>query len=196
VSRIIILHGKPDKEEYLNPERPSSSNCHWLPWLQNQLLIAGHDAQTPEVYRSFEPDYSSWRREVERHLTEDPLILVGHSCGGGFFIRWLSEHTGASVEKLVLVAPWLDPDRTLGTDFFDFRIDPKLATRVGEFHIFHSSDDPYADVHTSVNNLLDTFPTAIQHSYEQMGHFCWEDMGTDAFPDLLNTIVGPSSLVP
>jgi uncharacterized protein len=118
------------------------------------------------------------------------MILVGHSCGAGFFVRWLTEHTNVSVEKLVLVAPWLDPDQTLGTGFFEFEIDPRLISRVGEFHIFHSSDDPYADVQASVATLVRVFPTAIQHAYDAMGHFCREEMKTEAFPDLLKAVTG------
>lgn len=34
----ILLHGLPSKEEYYNPDRPSSSNSHWFPWLQNYLV--------------------------------------------------------------------------------------------------------------------------------------------------------------
>ena len=34
----VILHGQPSREEYYDPNAPSMSNAHWLPWLQAQLL--------------------------------------------------------------------------------------------------------------------------------------------------------------
>jgi hypothetical protein len=33
----IIIHGMPSTEEYYDVNRPASSNCHWLPWIQKQL---------------------------------------------------------------------------------------------------------------------------------------------------------------
>lgn len=188
MTRAIILHGRPGKDnEYFVDAYPSASNSHWIPWLQNQLLIAGHDAQTPEMFNAFQPDYSIWQHEFERHLVGEPPILVGHSAGGGFLVRWLSEHPDVGVKKLALVAPWLDPDDDLGNDFFDFTIDDAIAERTEELHIFSSSDDD-TDITTSVETLITHFPTAIHHQYNNMGHFCLENMRTDTFPDLLIAI--------
>ena len=192
VSRAIILHGRPGKDdEYFTDAYPSASNSHWIPWLQNQLLIAGHDAQTPEMFNAFQPDYPIWQSEFGRYLADDPMILVGHSAGAGFLVRWLSEHPKVRVNKLMLVAPWLDPDDKLGNDFFDFSIDQSLAERVGELHIFSSTDDD-ADITNSVDTLLEQLPSSTHHRYTNMGHFRFKDMKTDAFPDLLKAIVATS----
>jgi predicted alpha/beta hydrolase family esterase len=187
MSRAIILHGVPDESEYFDDQYRSASNSHWIPWLQNRLLIAGHDVQTPEMLNAFQPDYATWSREFERHAVDEPMILIGHSAGGGFLVRWLSEHPSISVRKLVLVAPWLDPDGVLENDFFDFSIDGSLSGRTDEIHIFSSTDD-YADITTSVETLLSHLPSAIRHEYNDMGHFCLKHMGTEAFPDLLAAI--------
>ena len=149
--------------------------------------MAGHDAQTPEMFNAFQPEYAIWQREFERHLVDEPMILVGHSTGGGFFVRWLSEHPGVMVKKLVLVAPFLDPHGELGNGFLDFSIDDTLIDRVDQFHLFSSSND-MAKITTSVETLLSHFPALIHHAYDDMGHFCLEDMNTDAFPDLLSAI--------
>lgn len=45
----IIIHGMPSKEEYFSSENPSSSNKHWFPWIQKQLILKGVLAQTPEM---------------------------------------------------------------------------------------------------------------------------------------------------
>lgn len=117
------------------------------------------------------------------------MVLVGHSTGAGFIVRWTSEHPANRIDKLVLVAPYLDPDDAFGNDFFEFNIDDSIINRVNEFHIFSSSDD-MDSVTKSVDILLKHFPDAIHHRYDDMGHFCHEDMGTDAFPDLLHAITG------
>jgi predicted alpha/beta hydrolase family esterase len=122
----IILHGRSDKEDYYEPTFPSSSNAHWLPWLQKQLIVSDIAAQTPDVPLSYEPKYEIWCREFERQDIGPDTILVGHSCGGGFLVRWLSEHKDIKVASVVLVAPWLDPLNELKDDFFDFEIDSEL----------------------------------------------------------------------
>lgn len=193
MQRVIILHGRPDEDEYRDLNHPSSSNSHWLPWLQNELLIADFDAQTPEMVRAFEPDYSCWSREFERYIPHEqsapPLILIGHSCGGGFLLRWLTEHPTTRVEKLILVAPWLDPQRESTTDFFDFTIDPMLGSRVGEIHLFVSSDD-YESIQLSVEKIRADVSTIAFHDYTDMGHFTLESMGSPHFPDLLAVVTG------
>jgi hypothetical protein len=93
------------------------------------------------------------------------------------------------VGKLVLVAPWLDPEHSISTDFFDFTFDPALPLRIGEFHLFHSSDDGKS-IRRSVGILLNVYPGIVQHAYDDMGHFCLSDMNTDQFPDLLRAITG------
>ena len=86
----IIIHGMPYKdEEYYNPKRPASSNCHWLPWIQKQLLLKDILAQTPEMPVPYEPEYIAWKEIFERFPLNEETILVGHSCGAGFIVRYL-----------------------------------------------------------------------------------------------------------
>ncbi len=137
----ILVHGVPGREEYYDTAQPSASNAHWFPWLQNELLVRGVAAATPEMPLAYAPEYDIWRREFERFDLRDDTILVGHSCGGGFLVRWLSEHPAVSVGPVVLVAPWLDPRREATTDFFDFTMDSHLPTRASEAVIFASDND-------------------------------------------------------
>ena len=182
----IIVHGTCDKEEYYSPEYPSASNFHWLPWLVKQLLIKDIHAVTPEMPHGYMPDYTVWKREFERFDSTPETILVGHSCGGGFLVRWLSENKDKRVGKVVLVAPWLDPNKTKGedNDFFDFTMDSELVSRTQGVTIFNSDDDMQA-IHTSVKQLMDTISDIKLVEFEGKGHFCLGDLGTDAFPELL-----------
>ena len=106
----IILHGMPSKEEYFNAESPAQSNKHWLPWVQRQLILNGILAQTVELPEPYEPNYEKWRSVFEQFHIDEETNLIGHSCGGGFLVRWLSENK-IKVGKVALVAPWLDPER-------------------------------------------------------------------------------------
>ena len=187
MKNAILLHGTCSKEEYYSDEFPSLSNSHWFPWLQKQLLIKGVSAQTPEIPEAYEPVYDIWKKEIERFDINENTILVGHSCGGGFFTRWLSENN-IKVDKLVLVAPWLDPEKTKQEKtFFDYNID--LENKANEIHILCSTNDDQ-DVLDSVKTLKEAVPSHKYHEFKDYGHFCYGDLGTDAFPELLEICTG------
>ena len=187
MKNAIIVHGRPDKEEYYDTKFPSASNSHWLPWLQKQLLVHDITAYTPEIPHCFNPQYDVWQKEFERYDITPETILVGHSCGGGFLIRWLSEHKKVKVGKVVLVAPWLDPDREGTTDFFDFTIDPDLVKRTKQLTIFHSDNDDES-IQKTVRILKSKLKGFAYREFHNYGHFCFEDMKTKAFPELLKEL--------
>ena len=109
--------------------------------------------------------------------------------GGGFLVRGLSENK-ILVDKVVLVAPWLDPSGRKTKDFFDFEIDPGLQDRVGEIHVLLSNDEETEGIRETVDEILKTLPKAQLHSFENMGHFTFDEMGTEKFPKLLSIILG------
>lgn len=189
MKNAIILHGKPGKEEYYDPKMPSMSNAHWIPWLQGQLLKIDIAAATPEVPMAFDPQWDLWCKEVERFDINPDTILVGHSCGGGFWIRWLSEHKDVKVGKVVLLAPslgyrWGDG----GEHFFrGFKIDPKIVERAESLTIFNSDND-HESIHQSVKEIREQIPGIIYKEFHNYGHFCIDDMGTVEFPELLNVL--------
>lgn len=188
MKNAIILHGRPDKEEYYSDEYPSASNSHWIPWLQKQLLMRDIATATPEILFSFEPQYELWKTEFERYNLTAETILIGHSCGGGFLVRWLSEHPDVSVGKVVLVAPWIDPTHELENDFFKFRIDPGLVTRTRGVTIF-SSDNDEEPIQKSVELLSKTMSDIKVVPFHNYGHFTLGDMGTEVFPELLEEVI-------
>jgi predicted alpha/beta hydrolase family esterase len=194
MNNAIILHGGPDREEYYDPQAPSMSNAHWLPWLQGQLLKADIAAATPEVPYAFDRNWPTWNREVERFDITPETILIGHSTGAGFFVKYLSIHPALHVGKVILVAPWLDPDREHTVDFFDdFDIDPGLVARTAGVTIFNSDDD-MASIQKTVSILRSTVSDVEYREFHRYGHFCFEDMNTVEFPELLDEALTSSTL--
>ncbi len=187
MQNAIIIHGSPGKEEYYSPQYPSSSNFQWLPWLQKQLLIRDIYAVTPEMQYAYNPEYSIWSREFERYDITPETILVGHSAGAGFLVRWLSEHKDVHVGKVVLVAPWLDPDSTLNTGFFDFVIDQNMAERTNGITIFNSADDD-SDIQETVVKIRENVKPIKYVQFEREGHFIGEKYVANGFPELLEEI--------
>ena len=184
----IILHGKPSKEEYLDPKCPSPSNAHWLPWLQRQLVLNGILAQTPELPEPYEPDYKKWSSVFQEFPIDADTMLVGHSCGAGFLIRWLSER-GVQAGKVALVAPWLDPNHNPARTMFDgLHIDANLAACTRGVRLFISSDDS-KEVLTSAALLESTVKGIQLHRFSGRGHFTSGDLKTAEFPELRDFLI-------
>ncbi|KKU91280.1 MAG: hypothetical protein UY23_C0002G0019 [Candidatus Jorgensenbacteria bacterium GW2011_GWA1_48_11] len=184
----IILHGKPSKKDYFSSRVPAESNKHWLPWLQKQLILKGILAQAPELPEPYKPNYEKWQSVFEQFKIDKNTMLIGHSCGAGFLVRWLSEHK-TKVGKVALVAPWIDPDRTSKMSFFNFRIDPDLIKRTGGLTIFVSKND-YRDIVESAKKLKNTLKGHLKiKEFANRGHFTFDDMKTDRFPELLNALL-------
>lgn len=186
----IILHGRPSKEEYFDQTFPSPSNSHWLPWLQRQLIINGIFAETPELPVPYEPDYEAWCSVFNRFSVDDETDLIGHSAGAGFLLRWLSENK-IKLGKLVLVAPFLDPEKTIKSGMLDFKIDKRLFERAEEIVILVSPDDD-ADILESAEQIKSELPSVKAIELPGRGHFTMEDMGTEEFPELLDILLPES----
>jgi len=183
----IILHGMPSKEEYYSPKSESMSNKHWFPWLQRQLLLKDILAQTPEMPKAYEPDYKEWCKVFEQFSIDEETILVGHSCGAGFLVRWISEND-IKVGKVVLVAPWLDPEKMLTNGFFDFEIDKKLISKTNGLTILGSDNDEWY-IPATIKTIRDTLPEAKYIEIPGYGHFVMSSMKSREFPELLDIMI-------
>lgn len=154
-----------------------------MPWLQKQLMVNDVATWTPTVQNEWKLRYSDWAEEFERYPITSETMLVGHSCGGGFIVRWLSEHPDVKVDKVVLVAPWINPLKDEDTDFFDFDINPSIVDQTKGIIIF-ASDNDFESVQESVKLIKDKVLNVEVKEFHNYGHFCKEDMNTVEFPEL------------
>jgi len=177
MKNIILIRGSPDEQEYRSKEYPSPSNSHWLPWLQKQAITRDVLCQTPEFPHPYEPVYEEYLQVFEQFVIHSETVLVGHSSGAGFLLKYLSEHQSMAPAQVVLVAPWIDPDHEFTTDFFGCVFDPRLAERY-KIDLFISADDD-----ESMQQSLAIITKAISgitiHEFSDRGHFC-----TREFPEL------------
>jgi predicted alpha/beta hydrolase family esterase len=169
MKQVIIIHGAPYEDKFYSPEVPSPSNCNWIPWLQKQLAIKDVLSQALEMPKPYDPIYEQWVEVFQQMKISSKTTLIGHSCGGGFLLRYLSENKDVYPGKVVLVAPWLDPIHELSTDFFKFDIDNNLSNRT-KLHIFVSDDD-FEEVQSSLMLIKKEVPNAIYHEFTDKGHF-------------------------
>ncbi|MDA1079192.1 MAG: alpha/beta hydrolase [bacterium] len=188
MKNAIILHGGPSKDEYYDPTMPSMSNAHWIPWLQAQLLKKDIPTATPEIPNAYDRNWLVWSREVERFDITKETMLIGHSTGAGFFIKYLSIHPELQVGRVILVAPWLDPDRTKTVNFFDdFEIDSELVKRTNGITVWYSDNDEESVLKTA--ELIKKKTSGIQYKeFHNYGHFCIGDLKSNEFPELLELI--------
>lgn len=189
MSTAILIHGWAQKEEAYNPKYPSPSNSHWLPWLTKQLMIKDIHTIAVEMPKAYYPVYPDWKREFERFDVNEETILVGHSCGAGFLVRWLSENQ-QRVGKVILVAPWtgIRPDQPFDDSFFQFKADQHLVDRTQGVTIYLSTDDG-SMIKDSVTKLREEVEGMKYREFEGKGHFTLHSMGTEAFPELLEDIL-------
>ncbi len=139
-----------------------------------------------EMPSSYYPEYLKWKTEFERYEINSETILVGHSCGGGFLIRWLSENKDKKVNKLILVAPWVgsEPDQPFDNTFFEFEWDKRMYQRMNKLIMFSSSND-VKSVKESEEIIKQKLENLRVIELENKGHFTLHGMGTVEFPELL-----------
>ncbi len=189
MKKAIILHGKPSRDEYYDPAMPSQSNANWLAWLQKQLTINNVLAQTPEMPKPYRPIYEDWKETFEQFAVDSSTALIGHSCGGGFLVRYLSENPHVKAGTVVLVAPWINPENQLdAVDFFDFSLQSDIVKQTERLLII-ASDNDFASITKSVDILRDKITGIDYREISGKKHFCYEDLGGEIFPELLEELL-------
>ncbi|MFT5831925.1 MAG: putative alpha/beta hydrolase family esterase [Candidatus Paceibacteria bacterium] len=187
MKNVIIIHGKPSKENYYDRDGYVSSNFGWIPWLQNQLLTRDIMPNVPEMPHAYLPEYELWKRELERFDVTPETTLVAHSMGGGFLLRWLSENKDVAPARVILVAPSLDPLRKNETGFCEFEIDPTLTDRTQLVVMTSDNDSDKAEM--SRKMITDALPSTDVRMFSGFGHFIPEHTGKDTLEELVDIIL-------
>jgi predicted alpha/beta hydrolase family esterase len=186
--KVVIVHGCPSSEEqYLTPGEMTYDK-HWIPWIRNELVAKGVKVETPAMPEPWAPDYEKFKSEFSKYEVDEETILVGHSCGAAFLVRWLGD-TKRNVAMLILVAPWNTPDEDdqFRKMFYNYSIDQTIKSRVQEVVIFTANDEE-DDGRESAKNFSQALGGRLIE-LEGRGHYTIGDMGTSEFPELLETIL-------
>ncbi|UZE94273.1 MAG: leucine--tRNA ligase [Candidatus Pacearchaeota archaeon] len=185
----VVVHGvnKKDKEKLARGEPPQNER-HWIPWIKKQLEKKGIKTEAPLMPNNWNPKYNDWKKEFKNLNINENSVLIGHSGGGGFLIRWLGE-TKKRIKKLILIAPAIAyaKEKTPFEDLLRFKIDNKIKENIGEIIIFVSNNENES-IRKSVRIIsekLDVPPTTLKDK----GHFLEKHMGTQEFPELLKEVI-------
>src|SRR3989344_3962894 len=90
----IILHGCPPSADTVIPK-----HNRWMNWVEEQLIEKGLNAVAPDMPTPWNPRYEVWKNSFKTYPVTKKSVLVGHSCGAAFLVRWLLE-TNRTVKKL------------------------------------------------------------------------------------------------
>ncbi len=185
--KVFIIHGCPsNKEKAMSPESRTYDK-HWMPWLKKELANKGIEVYAPLMPEPWEPNYEAFKKEFSKYTVSENDILIGHSCGTTFLIRWLGD-TKQKVAKLILVAPWkiADKNDVARKMYYEYQIDKSVKDQVGEI-IYFTADNEYVDGKKSVKIIHDILGGRIIE-LKGRGHYTLRDMGTEEFPELLKEI--------
>jgi len=193
--QIVVVHGGntfDTYEEYLNYLKNYELNFDKLKaegWKEtlDEKLGEGFEVISPEMPNSANAKYSEWKIIFDKLIPflEDTVVLVGHSLGGIFLAKYLSENSFPKkiLATYLIAAPYDDKDSedSLG-DFILPATLEKFKRQVGRIFIYHSEDDsivPFVDFKKYTKAL----PKAEKNIFKTKGHFMQEE-----FPELIESI--------
>lgn len=132
--------------------------------------------------------YSEWKVVFDKvvKLLDNNVILIGHSLGGIFLAKYLSENNlPIEIKALILIAAPYDDEReeSLG----DFKITSgsplvKFGRTLDKIYLLYSENDPIVPM-VEMEEYLDLWIHAEPIIFEDKGHF-----NLDAFPELVGLI--------
>lgn len=193
--QIVVIHGGDTfdtYEEYLdylnnyefNPD--GLKRRGWKDTLEEKLG-KGFEVFLPNMPNAINAKYNEWKIMFEKlfPFIEDNIILIGHSLGGIFLAKYLSENSFPKkiLATYLIAAPYDDKDSedSLG-DFVLPATLEKFEKQGGRIFIYHSEDDsvvPFVDFEKYKKAL----PKAKAISFKDRDHF-----GQTEFPELIENI--------
>lgn len=195
--QILIIHGGDtfatyeDYLEFLKTEEVDLGKLQYKSWKENITDDLGNDYQiiTPHMPSKHNAKYLEWKIWFEKFIPylKDSIILVGHSLGGIFLIKYLSENTFPKKIKAVFLisAPYDDDDSDYSlADFVLPKSLEQFKKQTGKIFLYHSKDDQVVSF-GDFEKYTKAFPNATQRIYINKGHFNQEE-----FPELAEDIKG------
>ncbi len=177
----IIIHGCPSVPSDMTFDK------HWIPWIVGILNARGIPTTVPLMPEPWKPNYGEYKKVFEKQEINDTTILIGHSCGAAFLVRWLGD-SKQKVAKLILVAPWkIAGEKSLKKAFYEYPIDETIKSQVGKIVMFTADNEEAAG-----KESLKIFHSALGGKIVNLkshGHYTMEDMKTEEFPELLNEVI-------
>lgn len=121
-------------------------------------------------------DWSIWFSKIIELLNDD-LILIGHSLGGIFLVKYLAENSiDKKIKATILISAPFDnaDDESLGSFILPKSI-KKFEQQAGKIYLFQSKDDKVVSLN-QVKKYKKELPKAILKIFKDRGHFNQETL--------------------
>lgn len=152
-----------------------------------QKLGSTYQVLNPQMPNSLNARYAEWKIWFEKiiPLLDDTVAFIGHSLGGIFLAKYLSENTYPKKIRatFLIAAPYNTKDQHPLVDFIITEDLSLFAQQAGEVFLYQSTDDmvvPFENV-TSYQKAL---PNAQIRIFKDKQHFNQEE-----FPELIADII-------
>jgi len=184
----IIVHGSNSTEASSKKGLPENER-HWKPWLKEELEKRGIAVSNEPYPEDWAPNYEKWKKIFENNKIDKNTILIGHSAGGGFLVRWLDE-TKIKIKKMILVSPGKagrarNPARA---KLYGEKTINNISRFVSDGILIFTSDDDISSHIIGAKEYEKELPARIIF-LKNHGHFTLGDMGTKEFPELLKEVL-------
>lgn len=195
-TQILVIHGGDTfetYEEYMAHLRNYQIESldyfkrkDWKTSLQERLG-ENFEVITPQMPNRKNARYEEWKIWFEKiiPLLNDEVILIGHSMGGIFLAKYLSENNfPKKVLALHLVAAPYDTE-VIKESLVDFALEKTvegLAKYTDKIFIYQSKEDKVVALEDAMKYKRD-LPNAELNIFEDRGHFKQEK-----FPELLERV--------
>lgn len=139
------------------------------------LLGDNFDVYVPKMPNITYARYEEWKNWIEKiiPLLGNSITLIGHSLGGIFLAKYLSENDSPKkiMSTIFVSAPF---DIEIGEEkLFEFSLDKpldKLTKQGGKIYLIHSEDDPVVPIE-QLNKYKNSLPSAEVVLFKDRGHF-------------------------
>ncbi|KKT15251.1 MAG: hypothetical protein UW76_C0021G0006 [Parcubacteria group bacterium GW2011_GWF2_44_8b] len=193
--QVVVIHGGDTfetYEEYLNflrgyeidIERYKSDKSDWKPWLR-QGLGGGHEVILPIMPNKTNARFDEWKIWFEKFtpFLHDGAILIGHSLGGTFLAKYLSENRFPKKIKAVFLVGAVFSKDNDGFPLVSFTLPTNLNLQTETIYLYHSKDDSVVPF-SALEQYKKALPNAQIRIFEDRGHFNQEE-----FPELAQDIL-------
>lgn len=142
---------------------------------------------SPEMPNRLNAKYMEWKIVFEKvlPLLNNGLLLIGHSLGGIFLAKYLSENNIFNkISGLILISAPFDEEGKEGESLNDFKLNLSISglNKYKKVVLIHSKDDKTVSF-SEVKKYLEFLPKAELVIFEDKGHF-----KQDHFPELVEII--------
>jgi uncharacterized protein len=176
---VMVIHGA-----YGYPEE------NWFDWLRKELHGVNIECHVPQLPTPENQHLSHWTdvfNDSCQHLIHSNTIMIGHSLGAAFVLRWL-EQQDCQLKTVVLVGAFLgevgiEKFDSINQSFFETEFDwRRIQKNSRQFICYYGDNDPY--VKRDHFNFIADHLSAVKIIVSKAGHFNAAS-GYIQFPQLL-----------